>query len=204
MIRRVGRRRILAGLAAANLVNAVAAAAILAVVSLAGRESRAQQTVPEALDPLADPVKAEALERERTFRELVEELRAKKAEIERREADISERERQVVILREELAAELEAVKEARAALARERKAFEELRAPSFERLLKAYEGMEPDNAAKALAELFRRDQMVVVDLLLGLKPRQAAAALDALAAAQPEVAAQVSYEIWKRNPKRLR
>ena len=74
-------------------------------------------------------------------------------------------------------------------------------APNFERLLKAYEGMDPENAAAALAELYTRDRKVVIDVLLGLEARQAAATLDALAATHPQQAAALSLEIWKNDPK---
>jgi flagellar motility protein MotE (MotC chaperone) len=70
---------------------------------------------------------------------------------------------------------------------------------AFDRLLKAYEGMDPENAAAALAEIYKKERQVVVEVLLGMKPRQAAAVLDALAATAPSIAAELSLEVWRRD-----
>jgi hypothetical protein len=69
---------------------------------------------------------------------------------------------------------------------------------AFLRLLRAYENMEPESAAKALAELATRDRRAVVELVLGSKPRTSGAILDALTQTHPGLAADLSYEIWRR------
>lgn len=68
---------------------------------------------------------------------------------------------------------------------------------AFQSLQRAYENMEPESAARALAELAVRDKDAVVQLLLGWKPRTSGAILDALTQANPAMAADLSYEIWK-------
>jgi flagellar motility protein MotE (MotC chaperone) len=68
---------------------------------------------------------------------------------------------------------------------------------AFLSLQRAYENMEPESAARALAELAARDKEAVVQLLLGWKPRTSGAILDALTQANPALAADLSYEIWK-------
>jgi flagellar motility protein MotE (MotC chaperone) len=70
---------------------------------------------------------------------------------------------------------------------------------AFLRLQRAYENMEPESAAKALAELASRDRDAVVELLIGWKPRTSGAILDALTQTNPGLAADLSYEIWKRG-----
>jgi flagellar motility protein MotE (MotC chaperone) len=71
------------------------------------------------------------------------------------------------------------------------------RAQAFASLGRAYENMEPDSAARALTELAARDKQAVVQLLLGWQPRTSGAILDALAQSGPELAADLSYEIWQ-------
>jgi hypothetical protein len=71
-------------------------------------------------------------------------------------------------------------------------------ADAFRRLLRAYENMEPESAARALAELAQRDRRAVVELVLGSKPRTSGAILDALTRTHPGLAADLSYEIWRR------
>jgi flagellar motility protein MotE (MotC chaperone) len=68
---------------------------------------------------------------------------------------------------------------------------------AFLSLQRAYENMEPDSAARAIAELAARDKEAVVELLLGWKPRTSGAILDALTQADPVLAADLSYEVWK-------
>ena len=72
---------------------------------------------------------------------------------------------------------------------------------AFEKLRLAYENMEPESAAVALAELAALDQQAVVQLLLGWKPRTSGAILDALTQTHAELAAKLSYEIWKQGGK---
>ncbi len=59
--------------------------------------------------------------------------------------------------------------------------------------------MDPDNAAAALASLYGKERQAVIEILLGMKPRQAAAVLDALAARAPSVAAELSLAAWQRE-----
>jgi hypothetical protein len=70
---------------------------------------------------------------------------------------------------------------------------------AFEKLQRAYENMEPDSAALALAELAYLDQEAVVQLLISWPPRTSGAILDALTQADPMLAANLSYEIWKKG-----
>lgn len=73
------------------------------------------------------------------------------------------------------------------------------KADAFKRLMRAYENMEPESAAKALAALAERDPEVVVELLMGFKPRTSGAILDALTQRNASLAADLSYEIWRRS-----
>ena len=70
---------------------------------------------------------------------------------------------------------------------------------AFVRLQRAYESMEPESAAKALVALAARDKEVVIDLLMGWKPRTSGAILDALTQNNAGLAADLSYEIWRRS-----
>jgi len=70
---------------------------------------------------------------------------------------------------------------------------------SFTRLQRAYENMEPESAAAALAELAALDQQAVLQLLAGWKPRTSGQILDALTQIDPGLAARLSYEIWRRG-----
>lgn len=70
---------------------------------------------------------------------------------------------------------------------------------AFARLKRAYENMEPETAARAVRELAARDREAVVALLLGFNARTAGAILDGLTESDPALAADLSYEIWKRS-----
>ncbi len=70
---------------------------------------------------------------------------------------------------------------------------------AFARLQQAYEKMEPESAAIALSQLAARDREAVVALLNGWKPRTSGAILDALTQSDPALAADLSYEIYKRG-----
>jgi flagellar motility protein MotE (MotC chaperone) len=137
-----------------------------------------------------------------TYRRLIDELSARKSGLEERAEELAERERQVEVVRQELATERTELEALREKVRKERQEAEGRSAPSFDRLLKAYEGMEPENAAAALSQLYQRDREVVVDVLLGLRSRQAAAVLDAVAAQHPQIAAELSLEIWQKDPRR--
>ncbi|MDH3283763.1 MAG: hypothetical protein OEQ13_03415 [Acidobacteriota bacterium] len=203
----IDRRRILALLAVANVGNA---ALVLSVLSwgwmtpgvVAQEELVTDDLLPSAVDTSLTELGAD--QARKTYLALIVELTDRQEKLELRESDLGERERQFAVLKEELRRERQGVELLREEVAAQRKKIEELRSPSFDRLLKAYEGMEPENAAGALVELYDRDRMVVVDLLLGMKPRQAAAALDALAAMSPQIAADLSLEIWNKDPERRR
>ncbi len=141
------------------------------------------------------------MERE-TYSRLVDELKLQRERLEEKARGLLERERQLTVAREELKSERETIEAERKALAQAQEDFKNLGTPNFDRLLKAYEGMDPENASAALAELYRRDRKVVIDILLGMKARQAAQTLDALAATHAQQAADLSLEIWQRDPKR--
>ena len=72
---------------------------------------------------------------------------------------------------------------------------------AFARLSRAYENMEPDSAALALIELAAIDKEAVVQLLIGWRARVSGAILDSLTQSNPGLAAELSYEIWKRSGK---
>jgi flagellar motility protein MotE (MotC chaperone) len=74
---------------------------------------------------------------------------------------------------------------------------------AFASLQQAYENMEPDSAAQALSELADRDKEAVVELLLGWRPRTSGSILDSLTQINPALAADLSYEIWKRSGKNV-
>ncbi len=137
-----------------------------------------------------------------TYQRLVEELSVQKERLDARQNAIVERERQLEVVKAELEAERASIKKRQAALEEKRLEILASGSPSFEKLLKAYEGMDPENAAAALAELYTKDRKVVIDVLLGIKSRQAAQTLDALAATHPAKAASLSLEIWQKDPRR--
>lgn len=147
--------------------------------------------------PVNDSACAEA---EATYRNLVGELTDQRRQLDKETQDLSERERQVGVLTAELEQKKSELDALQKKLTADDKRLSLAAAPSFDKLLKAYEGMDPANAASSLHELYSKDRQTVMDLLLGMKPRQSAAALDALAASYPREAADLSYEIWKRQP----
>lgn len=151
---------------------------------------------------------------QQTLEALGREMAARAEALERREADLVELERASEVLEragiEESAPE-ETVREKTEAAATPAGTAEKTEpAPppvdpaeaaashtAFLRLQKAYENMEPDSAAQALSGLAKKDQQAVVRLLLGWNPRVSGAILDALTQTNPELAADLSYEIWK-------
>lgn len=155
------------------------------VAARAGADARAAEVEAGAAEAEAGVAEAEAGagEAEAAYRALVVELTRQKQALDRRAAALAEREQQVAGAQQALQARGGAP------------------APTsgFERLVRAYEAMDPDNAAAALASLYGKERQAVVEILLGMKPRQAAAVLDALAARAPSVAAELSLAAWQRE-----
>lgn len=135
------------------------------------------------------------------FEKLVEQVRARDKALAQREAALIEQERQLQVVRQQLEGQATQIAEQRAALEARRREIEGTGSPSFASLVKAYGQMDPDNAAGALEELYQQRQDVVIDLVLSLKPRQAGAILDALAARNAKIAASLSQQIWERTPR---
>jgi flagellar motility protein MotE (MotC chaperone) len=129
------------------------------------------------------------------LRLLGRQLAARAAELDRREAELAELLRGEAVLRE---AGIDPTPVAPDATARATTAAGSSEA--FRTLQRAYENMEPETAARALSALAARDSEAVVQLLLGWAPRTSGAILDALATTNPELAADLSYKIWKLGP----
>jgi len=181
-----GTKVLVATAAAVLTVNALVVVDALTFGLLVPR-AEAKGVIGERTRPSAPAtVRAEAgsgeAEAEAAYRALVAELQQQKQVLDRRADELAERERRLQALEQSLDAKAVAAPRA-----------------GFDRLLKAYEGMDPENAAAALAEVYRKDRQVVVEVLLGMKPRQAAAVLDSIAAAAPSIAAELSLEVWKRD-----
>jgi flagellar motility protein MotE (MotC chaperone) len=179
------------------LVDASAAAWLL-TDPLGQAQARAEEPAEAAPEAAAPPPDVEALHR------LGLELAQRAAEIDRREAEIEELLRgQEVLRRAGLAEEatVQPASEATAAAPETQPAVVEEPGEPFKRLQRAYENMEPESAAKALEELAARDRDAVVELLLGWPPRTSGAILDALTQTNAALAADLSYEVWKRSGK---
>jgi flagellar motility protein MotE (MotC chaperone) len=65
----------------------------------------------------------------------------------------------------------------------------------FQKIVRAYENMEPENAAAALLRLSRRDIRSTVRTLLAMSPRKCGAILDAISAKAPDTAAAITSEM---------
>lgn len=181
---------------------AAAVGAVDAAADGAAHDTESAHRAPPATDRAVvsgnDPA---CLEAETTYRNLVNELGATRKRLEQESSELAERERQIGVLTSELDRRKTELDATAKRLAAEEKRLAQAAAPSFDKLLKAYEGMDPANASAALHELYPKDRQTVIDLLLGMKPRQSAAALDALAASYPREAADLSYEIWSKQPR---
>jgi len=171
------RRAVAASLAAVLALNALLVAGALGagafVVRADGR-------------PKAEVEPARATASEAAYRALIADLQRQREALDRRAIELAERERQLLVLQKSVLARVAAEDAPRVPTA-------------LERLLRAYEGMDPDNAAAALVTLYAQDPRIVTDLLLGMKSRQAAEVLDAIAAVRPEIAAELSLGIWRRD-----
>lgn len=179
-----GRKVLIATAAVVLTVNALGVVDALTFGVLVPR-AEAKGAVGERVRPpapAAGHTEAGSSEAEAAYRALVAELQQQKQVLDRRADELAERERQLQALERSATAKAAAAPRA-----------------GFDRLLRAYEGMDPENAAAALAEVYRKDRQVVVEVLLGMKPRQAAAVLDSIAAAAPPIAAELSLEVWKRD-----
>jgi flagellar motility protein MotE (MotC chaperone) len=133
---------------------------------------------------------------------LGQQLEARSRELERREAEYEELMRGAEVLRQAgLLPGETPTPEVDAAAARREAEANAAGEEAFQRLQQAYENMEAESAARALSELAGRDREAVVELLLGWRPRTSGAILDALTQVNPSLAADLSYEIWKRSGK---
>lgn len=175
----------------------------LALLAGGGLPLRADEALVETdVAPLTPQA---ALDEERAnLQALLERLEKRDAQLDARERDVAERERQVRRVQDQLASELARVEEMRASVRDERRALEARTRPSFERLVKAYAAMEPENASAALARLGDGERETAVELLMALDGRRAGQVLDAMAALNPGLAAFYTREIWERDPDTLR
>lgn len=135
-----------------------------------------------------------------TLRALGDELQARLAALDAREATLEELLRAETVLARagllEEPAEVDPAEERAQADAEARAASAAQRAAAFTSLSKAYANMEPDSAARALSQLAIRDKHAVIELLLGWQPRTSGAILDALTQVDAALAADLSYAIW--------
>lgn len=139
---------------------------------------------------------AQAREAEAAYRALVAELTAQKERLDRRARELTERERQIVVLRQEL--ETQGPVTAPASVAPATSPSADGPDP-FKRLVRTYGAMAPENAARALWELHSRAPETAIDLFLALPTQKAGDILDALATTRPALAAQLSLEISHRS-----
>ena len=197
------RKVLIVTAAAALVVNALVVVDALTRGMLVPR-AEAKGSVAERARPAAPaasvtPAAAEAgaSEAEAAYRALIIELQQQKQALDRRAGELADRERRLREQDQSSEGGAGVRPGGRGGVAGGATAS----APhaAFDRLLRAYEGMDPENAAAALAKLYNRERQVVIEVLLGMKPRQAAAVLDAIAATAPSVAAELSLEIWKRD-----
>jgi flagellar motility protein MotE (MotC chaperone) len=150
------------------------------------------------VNPAAES-EAAAKEAEAAYKSLIAELTEQKQALDKKAAELAERERQVGVLREELKAQQAAAAANPAPAAQKPVPLQETE--SFKRMVKAYANMEGENAARALEQLYGKDDDVAVDLMLALPPRKAAAVLDALSSSGKQaLAAEVSLEMSRRDP----
>ena len=196
-------RHVLVGvLGAAVLVNLIIAADILGNLGLLpGAEAGAKEEVRAPKDAPAGY--AGAKEAEAAYKALVSELQAQKQTLDKKSQELAERERQVGVVRAELQAQQDQ-QPAQAARPGQQGSGGAQSQPgdSFKRLVKAFAGMEPENAARALAELYNRDRDTAIDLMLALPARRSGAILDALAQTKPGLAADISADMSHRDEPR--
>ena len=196
------RHVLVAVLGAAVLVNLIIAADILGNLGLLpGAEAGAKEEIRSPKDAPAG--NAGAKEAEAAYKALVAELQAQKQTLDKKSQELAERERQVGVVRAELQAQQDQ-QPAQAARAGQQGSGGAQSQPgdSFKRLVKAFAGMEPENAARALVELYNRDRDTAIDLMLALPARRAGAILDALAQTKPGLAADISADMSHRDEPR--
>ena len=196
------RHVLVAVLGAAVLVNLIIAADIVGNLGLLpGAEAGAKEEIRSPKDAPAG--NAGAKEAEAAYKALVSELQAQKQTLDKKSQELAERERQVGVVRAELQAQQDQ-QPAQAARAGQQGSGGAQSQPgdSFKRLVKAFAGMEPENAARALVELYNRDRDTAIDLMLALPARRSGAILDALAQTKPGLAADISADMSHRDEPR--
>lgn len=196
-------RRLIVGFMA--LVFLINIGSMLALVSGAVPVTLAQTTPDQA-----DPDEAEdSPPYEESLRLLGAQMAERKADLDRRQAELEEALRSPEVLRQIENIDAQTANDEAPPEAVPAQATPQVQpaAPAasgkdnaFLRLQRAYENMEPESAAVTLSALADRDEGVVVELLLGWRPKIAGAILDALSQINPVLAADLSYEIWKRSP----
>lgn len=159
--------------------------------------------LPADAKTLASTQRAEAeravkKEVEEVYVALVNELTEQKKTLERKQAELVERERQLGVLRAEFEVQGKTAP-AEPPAAASAKPTKPTEAESFKKLVKTYAGMEPENAAKALIELYARDRDGAVELMLALPARKASAVLDAITARKTSIAAEISFEMQHKD-----
>ena len=125
-------------------------------------------------------------------------LKEREAKIAAREIQLDEKEKQLKKLKEEIDKETERLVEIQKKLD---KMITQISGESEERisnLVKIYENMKADNAAKVLVELYKRDRETVIMVVKGMQPRKSGKILDSMTTLDEKAAANISYELSKK------
>ena len=143
---------------------------------------------------------------ERDINRMLEEAKKKQKKIEEREKALAKREFRLKVFQRTLmrkavdkedgdVLDLENEQELYGYEGTERRA--KVREENLETLIKNYQSMRSENAASALAELFKKNRGAAVKIITGMSIQKSSKIWDALAGENPALAAEISEELIK-------
>lgn len=155
------------------------------------------QPVAGSAKPASTATEAPLAEMRATYESLLADLEARQRALVERNRELDERERQLGVLQRRVAEGMTHLGAARAQL---KQASVNAPVDGFTKLVRAFDAMDPDNAAAALVALHARDSEAALELLLALPARRAGVVLDALAANDAKLAAVLSHAMMSESP----
>jgi flagellar motility protein MotE (MotC chaperone) len=126
-------------------------------------------------------------------------LKDKEAQLESKELELLEKEKLLDKLKMDIEAENKKMSQIQQNI---NKMMEKITAEDSKRvgmLAKIYESMKSDNAASVLVELYKKDKETTVLIIKKLQPRKSGKIMDAMTTIDKEIAANISYEISKKQ-----
>ena len=133
----------------------------------------------------------------RAVESMLEALRLRQEELLEKEQEIEAARKSLEELQERLKKQMASIKEMKDAADELLKKAKSQQQERIDSLVSLYGTMNPQNAAAALMELFKKDQSLVATIFRSLNKKRAGIILDAITATSPSVSAEITMRVGR-------